>query len=89
MADKKERGKSEGGEGGDNDFSGVTDFLNEFNGIPDDSIGRSYREVILRVTGGDPEKLAKLKEQMRLMLDDQEFNPSDFDPEKDDPDEII
>jgi len=51
------------------DFQEIEDYLNSFLGIPDNRIGRSYREVILKVTGGDSDKLRKLKEQMREMLD--------------------
>ncbi len=50
------------------DFEEIVKFLNQLTGIPDTKAGRSYRDAVLQVTGGNLEKLEKLKEEMGKLL---------------------
>ncbi len=47
-----------------------------------------FVDSVMKVTGGDPAKLAKLKENLQKLMDYEAEHPSTFDPEEDEPDEI-
>lgn len=53
-------------------------------------IKKAFEDIVAKVTGGDPEKLAKLRGAFVQILDQERLSPSNFDPEIDEiPQDIL